>query len=139
TFTKLVQNKFIPTVQTAITNYNQQALISTLPCPNTRSDAVNNGSTNTQAGNIAVIQNDKGNIFRYTLGEDHNLYQIDDQYSLVNKLSLPDIPQFTAIASANQHLLALSSVPGKGNAPPTYSLNLLAPQASGTLSDVYKA
>lgn len=136
-FNDLMHNQFTPAVQSAITNYNQQAKIFTLPCPTTDNVPVNTGSTNTQPGNIAAIQGDKEKLFSYTLGDDHNLYQIDGQHSLVNPYSAPGGARFSAIASTKQHLLALTIMPGKSNNdPPTYSVLVLTPGPDGKIGKV---
>jgi len=131
---------FTQTAKAAITSYNQQSSIIALPCSTTKTTAVNNGSTNTQANSIATtvqVQNAKGGpkTFSYVLGEDHHLYQLDTNGSLVNKLSsLPNNTQVRKIASDNSHLLALTMLPAQGNTAASYSLNLLTPGESGALT-----
>ncbi|MBO0781806.1 MAG: Stp1/IreP family PP2C-type Ser/Thr phosphatase [Ktedonobacteraceae bacterium] len=133
-FDDLVRVEFTPAVQAAITNYNQQGKIYTLPCTTTTNAPINTGSTNTQAGNIGAIRGDKDKQFSYTLGDDHNLYRVDDQHSLVD-LSKPagDGAQYTSIFSTSQHLLALVALPGKNNSQ-VYSLNVLTAGADGKLT-----
>ena len=122
--TSLLQGNFTATVKTAITKYNQQFAITTLPCTNTLSTALNNGSTNAQVDNIATIQDDKGKQFWYALSDDHNLYQVDEHNSLVNKQNFAGNPQVKMIASNGQRLFALTTPPDKST---TYTLSLLAP------------
>ncbi|HZO71382.1 MAG TPA: Stp1/IreP family PP2C-type Ser/Thr phosphatase [Ktedonobacteraceae bacterium] len=129
--TNLLQGDFAATVKTAITKYNQQFAITTLPCTNTLSTALNNGNTNAQIDNITTIQDDKGKQFWYALGDDHNLYQVDEHNSLVNKQNFAGNSQVKMIASNGQRLLALTSPQDKAN---TYSLSLLAPNG-GPLAD----
>ncbi|HEU5228120.1 MAG TPA: Stp1/IreP family PP2C-type Ser/Thr phosphatase [Ktedonobacteraceae bacterium] len=129
--TNLLQGNLTATVKTAIVNYNQQFAITTLPCTNTVPTTLNNGGTNAQVDNVAAIQDDKGRSFWYALGDDHNLYQIDDHHSLVNKQNLAGNPQVKMIVSNGQRLFALTAQPGQGNA---YTVSLLAPNG-GALAD----
>ncbi len=140
-YTTLVQGgSFASAVKAAITSYNKQSSITALstavPCVNTVVAAVSAGTTNTQANSIATIQDEKGaKTFFYGLGVDHNLYQLNDQHALADKVMLPGNPQVMMIASDGQRVLALSELPANGNNPATYTLNLLLPTATGGLND----
>jgi serine/threonine protein phosphatase PrpC len=125
----LLQNNLVTTTRTAITAYNQQELISFCNT-NMTSSPVNSGNTNTQPTSIATVESG-ATVYRYAVGEDHNLYQLDTHLSLVNKQSLPGNPQVLMLAGAQDHVVALTSVAKGPNT--SYSLNLLTPNASGGL------
>ncbi len=127
-----LQNDLVTTVQTSITSYNQQELISTC-ATNMTSSPVNAGNTNTQAASIAAIQDGSGKVYRYIVGDDHNLYQLDAGLNLVNKQNLPGNAQALMLIGAQDHVLALTAVSKGNNAPSNYSLNLLTPNGSGGL------
>ena len=116
---QLLQGNFASTVKVAITNYNQQSEITALPCNNTVPAILNNGSTNAQIDNVAPLQDSKGNVSWYALGSDHNLYQVDEHHSLVNKQNVANNSPVQMIVGDGSHLLALT---GQGN---TYMLSLL--------------
>lgn len=122
------QSDFISTVQNAIATYNQQSSITVLPCAIGSSNPVNNGSTNTQPETIATLHDNSGKVFRYTLADDHNLYQIDDHFGLVNRQTLPGNPQVMLVAGDDQRLLGLTALSKGNNASTTYSLSTLTPQ-----------
>ncbi len=131
-----VQDKFLRSVKAAITDYNLQASINVLPCTDTLAAPVNNGSTGTQATNIATVQDEKGNVLTYVLGEDYNLYQlqlVNQQQSLVHQQALAGPVKM--IASNGKQILALTSHTVKGNTFPSYSLSLLTVTA-GNLKDL---
>jgi serine/threonine protein phosphatase PrpC len=123
-----LQNNLVATTRTAITAYNQQALISA--CTNITSSQVSPGNTNTQPASLVAVQN--GNtVSRYAMGQDHNLYELDAHLSLVNKQSLPGNPQVFLLTGAQDHVLALTEAT-KGRTV-SYSVSLLTPNASGGL------
>jgi serine/threonine protein phosphatase PrpC len=130
---KQLQNDLVSTTQSAITGYDQQSLIASLPCPSTTSAAINNGSTNTQPIAVATANDAANKAFRYALGADHNLYQLDNGNTLTTKQSLPGNPRVSFVNSDQQHILVLTSMT-KNNAT-KYSLDVLAPKA-GTKPDV---
>ncbi len=117
-----LQNSFVTTTKAAITNYTTQANITTLPCTTTVTNALNTGSTNTQAVAIAALTNSKGTSTSslFALGNDGHLYQITPEHSLVNLMNTPTGIQ--KLASDGSRLLALTATTG---AKPTYSLHLL--------------
>lgn len=128
--TSILDGEFTTTVKNAINVYNSQSSITALPCTSTKITPVSTGSTGTQASSIAMVQDSKGNTFSYALGEDHNLYQLSSQDSLVNKLtSFPPTAQIRAITSDGSRLLALT-YQSSGN----YALNLLVPGTAGALT-----
>jgi serine/threonine protein phosphatase PrpC len=118
------QSDFVATTREAINNYNQQSSITVLPDgPISSSNAVNSGNTNTRAGSIVTLRDNTGKLDRYTLADDHNIYQIDDHFNMA-KQNLPGNPQVLLIAGNGQQLLALALL--RGN---TYSLVTFTPQA----------
>lgn len=121
-----LQNNFVATTKTAITNYTTQANITTLPCSTTVTNTLNTGSTNTQAVEIASLVNNKGSTSLFALGNDGHLYQINPEHSLVNLMNTPSGIQ--KIASDGSRLLALTATTG---AKPTYSLHLLLSTNNG--------
>jgi serine/threonine protein phosphatase PrpC len=124
----LLSGDFTATAKSAITNYNAQSLIMSVACPNKVTTAVNNGSTNTLASGVASIQNGNGSkTFFYTLGEDGNIYQLNNQESLQNPYMLPTNTKIQTLASDGGHLLALSSSSTSTTATPTYTVVWLTP------------
>ena len=123
--TSLLQGDLTTTVKGAIANYNRQAFITLLPCTSgTASNKINDGSTNTSPQTIAVVQGSKGSLF-YALGRDNNLYQMSDQFGLLNKLPLTNGKQVLAVAGDNSHLFLLLAQPNKG--AKGYTVGLLQP------------
>lgn len=125
-FTSLLQNDFIPGVKQAIISYNKQSLISSVPCAHDAVSAITNGDTNTRALSLVAVRNKTGNSF-YVLGEDHSLYRLNEQYRLINKISLPGNAQPIMIANADTHLMVLASLPAPVNNSFRYMLFLLSP------------
>ncbi len=131
----LLGGPFTTVAKSAITSYNNQSLIMSLPCPNNATAAINNGSTNTLADGVASIQNGNGSkTFFYTLGEDGNIYQLSEQpknagKSLQNPYSsLPANTKVITIASDGNHLLALTTgTSTSSTATPSFNLLLLTP------------
>ena len=123
---QLLQKTLVTTTQAAITTYNQQELIST--CANTTSSTVSAGTTNTQPTSLAVVQGSATTVDRYAIGADHNLYELDNRFNLVNKQSVSGV---FMLASAQDHVLALTET-AKGSTT-SYSVNLLTPNATGGL------
>ena len=131
-FTNL-NSAFTSVTNTAITNYNQQGLITTLPCVNAPPATINTGSTPMTIGNLAMLQDGKGATFSYTLGEDHKLYQIDTNHRLVNPYTPSNNAQVSAVASDPQSTQRLLVLTAQGtNATATYSVVMLtADQGKG--------
>lgn len=122
---QLLQNTLVTTTQGAITAYNQQELIST--CANMNSSPVSAGTTNTQPTSLAVVQSGNA-VHDYALGADHNLYELDNRFNLVNKQSVSGV---FMLAGAQDHVLALTeAVKGRTT---SYNVNLLTPNAAGGL------
>ncbi len=124
----LLNGDFTQTVKNAIMSYNQLTLITTLPCTNTPLSAINDGSTNTHAQSNALLSDSKGTPLRYAVGQDHKLYQITDQNSLINILAdLPTGTQVLSIAGGGQRLFVLLSFSTTLNGPVSYSLGQFLP------------
>jgi serine/threonine protein phosphatase PrpC len=135
--TDLLNGPLLRTVRRAITQYNQTYKISALPCPNTRAEAINLGSTNTQVQSLASITDAKGTLLSYALGADQKLYQLsplpNHQHSLLNQWSTSG--KVLKIAGTGSRLLALVEQPATGGSPAKYSLHVLTPMSSGILQD----
>ena len=128
-----LQNDLVGHVQIAISDYNQQAKITVLPC-NSTSHPIDNTSSNTSPGSIAFADGFTSNPFLYTLGLDNRLYQINSQYGM--EIPVPNgksIPQFSNIAS-NGSMLFLIQKQGKGNSQAIYTLSAYQPGQQGTLT-----
>ncbi|WP_165423796.1 serine/threonine protein kinase [Ktedonosporobacter rubrisoli] len=130
-----LQSKFVSITKTAITSYNQQGAIVPLaaagPCVNVTNSPLDSGTTETQANILAVIQNEKYKQFFYAVGTDQKLYRLNDQRSLVNKISAVQDVLVQAVVSDGQRLVALASRPEDNS----YALHLLLPNDDGTLKD----
>lgn len=133
-FTSL-KTSFTTTAKTAIVGYNQQGMITTLPCVNGAPVALTLGSTLTGASGLIMLQDGKNGNFSYALGDDHKLYQVDTNHSLVKPYTPANNAQVSAVASDPQNTqrsFALTTLPGQGNNPTTYSLvPLTADQGKG--------
>jgi serine/threonine protein phosphatase PrpC len=123
------QSDFVATTREAINSYNQQSSITVLPGPTSSSNPINSGNINTRAGNIVTLRDNTGKLDRYTLADDHNIYQIDDHFNMTNKQGLPGNPQVLLIAGNSQELVALTLLRGNNAAGGMYSLVTLTPQA----------
>jgi hypothetical protein len=134
----MLNGPFLSAVRGAITRYNATYKISALPCSDTVPRAINLGSTNTHVNTIATIEDGKGTLFSYALGDDHKLYQLsqlpNNQYSVVNPLT-PLGSTVEKIASDTTRLLGLVAQSAAGSTPAKYSLHLLTPNAAGLLQD----
>jgi serine/threonine protein phosphatase PrpC len=123
TVNSLLQKDLTSTVKSAITSYNQQSSISVLPCAGIpTANTINDGSTNTSPQSIAVVQDNKNTLF-YTRAVDSGLYQISNQFGLVNRLPLPSQMQVLALAGDNDRLFLLMAPPS--NNRNEYKLGLL--------------
>ena len=126
TIKALTQGDLTATVKSAITNYNLQSSITFIPCTNgTTNETINDGSTNTYPETIATVQGSNGPTAFYALGHDSNLYQLSNQFSLLNPLSLGNGTQVLAIVGSNAHLFLLLAQPSKGSKG--YSVGVLLP------------
>jgi serine/threonine protein phosphatase PrpC len=125
----LLQSNLVKTTQMAITAYNQQELISACST-NMTSSSVSPATTNTQPTSLTAVQGG-ATVYRYAIGEDRNLYELDAHLSLVNKQNLPGNPQVFLLAGAQDHVLVLTET-SKGRTI-SYSVSLLTPNASGGL------
>jgi len=142
-----LQADLTATTKTAITSYNQQALITPFSC-SVVSAPLNNGNvavaTPTSTSNegtvsintIASLQDEKGKTVSYLLSDDHAIYQMDAHQTLTNKLGLAGNPQVLMMTSSAQRLVALSTQPPKGTTPASYTISLLKAQQSGALQDL---
>lgn len=119
-----LQDQLVRQVNVAIDAYNNDAKISVLP---SSSNPINTASTHTSPQSIAFVQNTKG-VFLYTLAQDKNVYQINNQFGMVSSL-LPGTPSpsFLSLASNGSYLLVVNK---QGN---NYFLNAFQPSPQGVL------
>ncbi|MDQ2713679.1 MAG: Stp1/IreP family PP2C-type Ser/Thr phosphatase [Chloroflexota bacterium] len=130
-----LQSALTQRVQTAIATYNRQYAITSLPCSSTTTSAINTNSTNTLPKTIISAADNQKPLF-YTLGEDSNLYSVDqvgNQYSVQSHLNIAG--QVLGIAADGSKLFALTAQPGQGNTATKYGIaQILAGQTSVKLS-----
>ncbi len=132
TVTNLLQGNLTLTVKAAISRYNYLASITSL-CATTPAQPINDGSTGTHAQSIASVQDSRGMLYRYALGQDNGLYEITPQNSLISRFPPTDHSQVLSIASDRTQLVVLTSLtpqPAKGSPTTTYSLGLWLPGAT---------
>ena len=128
-----LQHDLVGHVQNAISAYNQQAKITVLPC-NSTSHPIDNTSSHTSPGSIALADGFTSNLFLYTLGLDNRLYQVNSQYGMESPLPFgKTIPQFSNLAS-NGSLLFLIQKQGNGNSQAAYTLSVYKPGQQGRLT-----
>ncbi len=128
-----LQHDLVGHVQNAISAYNQQANITVLPC-NSTSHPIDNTSSHTSPGSIALADGFTSNLFLYTLGLDNRLYQVNSQYGMESPLPFgKTIPQFSNLAS-NGSLLFLIQKQGNGNSQAAYTLSVYKPGQQGRLA-----
>jgi serine/threonine protein phosphatase PrpC len=117
------------TVQAAINSYNTHNAITSLCSKMASSAPVSNGSTGTQAQRLVVVQQGNGASFRYALGQDNKLYQLNPQNSLTNPLIVPSSVQVADVVGDDTRLAVLV----KGMKTPNYFLDLVIPNKNGLL------
>jgi serine/threonine protein phosphatase PrpC len=131
-----LQQKLVTHVKAAIIAYNIQATIFVLPCSNTSTQPLNNGSTLTYPQSIAFAADPKGAPFLYTLAQNNGLYEINSQSGLVSPplTSGKSSPHFVSIAG-NGSLLFLVEKQVNGNLQANYALNMYKPGSQGALGN----
>jgi serine/threonine protein phosphatase PrpC len=131
-----LQNDLATTTRQAILAYDKQALILPLPCTTTtKVAAITTGSTTTQASSLVAVRNGQQKVL-YVLGEDHNVYQLNDQNGLSTKITLPATAQPLTIVGDDTRLLVLASLPAQGNNPASYALYVVLPNGKQASSNV---
>lgn len=126
-----LQGSLTTATKQAILSYDQQSHILPLPCTTTTQvTTLNEGNTNTHASSLVAVRNGNKDAF-YVLGEDHNLYQLNDQMSLANKITLPGNAQPLMITGNDTRLLVLASLPAQGKDPAGYALYIFLPNGKG--------
>jgi serine/threonine protein phosphatase PrpC len=116
-------------VQTAIANYNNQSSIALLCPSNATTNAINDGTTGTQAKTIAQVKGKKVPQL-YALGMDNKLYQVNNNSLFFVPLPITADTKVLDIASNGSQLVLLTAQPMKaGVSTPNYvyALNLLSP------------
>jgi serine/threonine protein phosphatase PrpC len=124
-----LQNQLVSEAKTAITNYDQAARITLLPCTTSTPSTLNQGIAQT----LALLQNSG----YYALGQNGQIYQLNSngssQYSLSNPFSLSTAnTKITNIVGTNTAIFALSQQTNNGT-PGNYTINMLTPQPGGGL------
>ncbi|MDQ6644280.1 MAG: Stp1/IreP family PP2C-type Ser/Thr phosphatase, partial [Chloroflexota bacterium] len=129
----LLQNNLTKSVQTAIVTYNTHSSIMLLCLSNATTNAINNGSTGTQAKIITqVMAKVKGKSApdMYALGTDNKLYQVNNNSLLAVPLPISADTKVINLASNGSQLVLLTQQPTKAGASTpndTYTLNLFSP------------
>ena len=133
TVSNLLQGDLIKSVQTAIVTYNTHSSI-TLLCPsNATTNAINNGSTGTQAKIITQVMakvKGKSAPVLYALGTDNKLYQVNNNSLLVVPLPITADAKVINLASNGSQLVLLTQQPTKAGASTpndTFTLSLFSP------------
>jgi len=121
-----LQSQLVSETKTAITNYDQGARITRLPCTSSSPSNLSPGVAQT----LALLQNNNSVVY-YALGQNGQVYQLipssSSQYSLSsNPLSLGNNTQITSMIGANKAIFALSQQM-TNNTPGNFALNLLTP------------
>jgi serine/threonine protein phosphatase PrpC len=129
-----LQQDLVTHVKAAIIAYNQQATIFVLPCSNTSTHPLNNGSTLTYPQSIAFAADPQGAPLLYTLAQNNSLYEINSQYGLVSPslTSGKSSPHFVSTAG-NGSLLYLVEKQVNGNLQANYILDVYKPGPQGAL------
>ncbi|HAG97643.1 MAG TPA: Stp1/IreP family PP2C-type Ser/Thr phosphatase, partial [Ktedonobacter sp.] len=116
---QLLQDNLAKSVQTAIVSYNTHSSI-TLLCPsNATTNAINNGSTGTQAKIITQVMakvKGKSAPVVYALGTDNKLYQVNNNSLLVVPLPIAADTKVINLASNGSQLVLLTQQPTKAGA-----------------------
>jgi serine/threonine protein phosphatase PrpC len=124
-----LQQELAGQARLAFTNYDRQQHITPLSCAGATVSAINNGSINTQPRSIAVLQQ-KGKPFLYALGEDGQLYalqQMNHQYSMLSPLALGGRILNMAAAEDGSQLFLLIAHASQDGGTTTYELAALTP------------
>ena len=127
---KDLEDALTRTTRDASSAYNKKHGITTL-CPAiTTSKPISDDTTSPRINiiNIAAIQNGKNKTFYYVLGDDQNLYQLDDQQKLVGKSVDVGGEKIITLSSDGMRILAIGQQ--KNN---DYTLNVLTPDDNGVL------
>jgi serine/threonine protein phosphatase PrpC len=123
-FTSL-QGLLTDTVQQAVTAYNHQYRIASLPCASTTNAGIISGNTVVQAKNMAVIQDATGKKQFYILAKDQQLYSSLDGHQLGNMVLVGNTTAnpVEMIATDGIRLIALFSLSPDGKSL-SYGLSL---------------
>ena len=120
--TRLLRGDLTTTARAAIHTYNQQALVTVLPCSSvSTATTINDGSTGTHAQRLATVQN-----MTYALGQDGKVYQLKQlsaQFSLASLPTFPGNAQAIDINGGDAELAVLL----KQSTANSYALGLLQP------------
>lgn len=118
-----LQNELTTGVRIAVSTYNMQSSIISLPCSTTPlSHEISNGTTGTHAKTIALVQQN-GKKLLYALGQDKKLYQMSNN-SLIAQDPALSKATILAIAGSDSRLFVLTSQTDSKNIT-SYTLNVL--------------
>lgn len=132
-----LQNQLVNETKTAITNYNQNAHITLLPCTTSTPTSLSQNIAQT----LAFVQTSTSVIY-YALGQDGKIYQMiqsngTNQYNLSNAFSPAGAnTQIAAIASAKKAIFALTQQMAN-NTPGNFAIDLLTPGQNAQLQSTH--
>ncbi len=131
--TRLValQSQLVSETKIAITNYNQLAKISLLPCANITPNNLNTGTTGTLIQDVTSLQNNDAVLY-YALGQDGKIYDLVSTSNLGNSTTAAKNGQFTSIVSDGKRIFGLSQQITNG-IPDNFAITLLTSGAHDTL------
>ncbi len=133
----LLNGRFADGVKVAIASYNTMSMITSLPCSSTIPTPINPGGTNALASSIVAIQSsNSAKLFSYVLGEDNNLYQLNESNTLQSPIPLQNNTKILSTASDGSRLLALAATQTSGGLTAPYSLLLFTADGTGALKQV---
>ncbi len=121
-----LQSALTTGVRTAVSTYNTNSVITSLPCNTSTtppSHEISDGTTSTHAKSLALVQQNGKNLL-YALGLDNKLYQISNN-SLIPQNSALSKANIVAIAGTDSHLFVLTSQTDSKNTT-SYRLNVLS-------------
>ncbi len=130
----LLETDLTRSVQAAIVSYNKLSAITLLCSSNANANAINDGTTGTEAKTIAQVMgkvNGQNIPLLYALGVDNTLYRVNNNSLLLVPLPVTAETKVLAIASTGSELVLLTALPSKAGAPgptTTYTLNLFSPE-----------
>jgi hypothetical protein len=127
-----LQSQLTGDTKSAITQYNQQAEITLLPCTNSTPSSLDVGTNSA----LARFQSNSSTPY-YVLNQDGEIYQLlsnvgKNQYAPGPSLTLPYNAQMTNLASANNQLFVLSRQ-ANHMASYDYAIMILSPGPPGLL------
>lgn len=130
-----LQNQLVNVTKAAILQYNQNGLITSLPC----SSSAPTNDLNTQTANGLVVISANGSSVYYTLSQDNKIYQLVQQTSSNNANQYildhgfaPDNTRILSIAGGKNQIFALGQQTNNGTTG-AYAITVLNPDTHGIL------